>query len=411
MNATQTLVSQRPAPADAGDCVAFLDDHDTQDIVASVAPRFFNAPLVRRGDHGSALEYLRQAPAPRLLIIDFGDGGTPTAAMLSLTAAFDEETALIGIGSVNDVALYHELLDAGVADYLVKPVTEKALTNALSRALKRRPRSDLAPAEARRIIVTGARGGVGASTLAGNLAWLLAEERRQSTVLVDLDLDFGTVALSFNIEPTHGLREALESPARIDSLFVASAVKKLGQHLSVLATEETANGEIRVGLDAAGSLIKALGQVNDRIVIDLPRAEFRRHQKLLRLADHVVVVCEPTLSSLRDTIRLLDTTPELAPDAAVSVVANNCGAHQAMRLGDFQAALGRKVDFVVPEDRKAFNEAANVGRPVVEQARRSKSAKAMRAIVEAIEGQSHAPRGAQAGIARLWSRAVSNRRD
>jgi len=411
MNAAETLVTRESLAPVAGDCIAFLYDRDTQEIVANVAPRFFESPLVRQGDHRAALEYLRQAEAPRLLIVEFGTGAAPAAAMLPLTAAFDEETALIGIGSVNDVALYHELLDAGVADYLVKPVTEKALTHALSRALKRHRRSDAVTAEARQIIVTGARGGVGASTLAVNLAWLLAEERRKNTVLVDLDLDFGTVALSLNIEPTRGLREALESPARIDSLFLSSAVKKLGHHLSVLATEEPTNGEIKVGVDAADSLIKALGQVNDRLVIDLPRADFRRHQKVLRTADHVVAVCDPTLASLRDTIRLLDTTSELTPEAAVCVVVNNCGTHQAMRLGDFQAALGRKVEFVIPEDRKALNGAANVGRPVVEQARYSKSAKAMRAIVEAIEGRSSAPRGAQAGIAKLWSWAASKRRD
>lgn len=409
MNTAQTLPESGLTPPISGECVAFLDDRDTQDTVASVTPRFFDAPLIRQGDHRTALEYLRQAPAPKMLIVDFGNGVTPTAAMLPLTAAFDEQTTLIGIGSVNDVSLYHELLDAGVADYLVKPVTEKALANALSRVLKHRPDADTGASAARRIVVTGARGGVGATTMAVNLAWLLAEERRQHTALVDLDLDFGTVALSLNIEPTRGLREALESPARIDGLFISSSVTKLGQRLSVLATEESANGEIKIGVDAAGSLIKALGQVNDRIVIDLPRAEIRRHHKVLQAADHIVVVCEPTLSSLRDSIRLIDVITEAAPDAGVSVVANRCGgAHQAMRLGDYEKALGRKVDFVVPEDRKAFNEAANVGRPVVEQARHGKAAKVVRGIVEAIEGK---PQGAQTGFARLWPWAASKGRD
>ena len=86
--------------------------------------------------------------------------------------------------------------------------------------------SEEEPVETPRIAVIGTRGGVGATSVAANLAWLLAEETKLKTALIDLDLWFGTVALSLDIEPTRGLREALENPARIDSLFVSSATAK-----------------------------------------------------------------------------------------------------------------------------------------------------------------------------------------
>src|SRR3546814_9600249 len=82
-----------------------------------------------------------------------------------------------------------------------------------------------------------------------NLAWLIAEERKHKTVLVDLDLEFGTIALSLDLEPTRGLREALENPARVDGLFIASATAKLTDNLSIMATEENMTAEAQYNQD------------------------------------------------------------------------------------------------------------------------------------------------------------------
>src|SRR3546814_9710776 len=102
-------------------------------------------------------------------------------------------TKIIGIGSINDSSVYREIVDSGACDYLVKPVTEKALVSALNRTEEaQHPQLvQSAPEEKARIAVIGSRGGVGSSTLAMNLAWLIAEERKHKTVLVDLDLEFG----------------------------------------------------------------------------------------------------------------------------------------------------------------------------------------------------------------------------
>src|SRR3546814_13142547 len=120
------------------------------------------------------------------------------------------------MGSVNVIAVYRAIVDSGACDYLVKPVTEKALVSALNRTeeLQQVNVVETAPEEKARIAVIGSRGGVGSSTFAVNLAWILAEERKYKATLIDLDLEFGTIALSLDLEPTRGLREALENPAR-----------------------------------------------------------------------------------------------------------------------------------------------------------------------------------------------------
>jgi pilus assembly protein CpaE len=226
----------------AVECIAFVSDNQTHGVVSNVLEEQFNDPVVRDGSTAQVIEYLSEASPPGILIVDLSDSASPLTAIMSLTAALTEETRIIGIGSVNDITLYREIVDAGATDYVVKPVTEKALTLALQRVNE--PTAGVtAPQDQdrkqERIAVIGARGGVGVSTVATNIAWYFSQELNNKTVLVDLDLEFGTVALSLDLEPTRGLREALENPSRIDSLFISSATAKLTDNLSVMATEET----------------------------------------------------------------------------------------------------------------------------------------------------------------------------
>ena len=123
-------------------------------------------------------------------------------------------------------------------------------------------------------------------------------------------------------------------------------------------------------------------------MVDLPRPTFGIRNQTLRAASHIVLVTELGLSGLRDTIRLLGNVEEAAPKAKVVVIANRGGGdQQAMRLPDFQKALGRKVDLLVPEEPKAFNEAANTGKPLVHFAARSKAAKALQKVIGDLMGK------------------------
>ena len=373
------------------ECIAFVGDNQTHGVVSDVAREYFPNVVVRDGDPSDALAFLSEAPAPKVLIVDLGDDDQAMSTMLSFTTAFPEDTRLIGIGELNDIELYRELTNAGVTDYLVKPVSERALAAAFKKTEEPPDPGTSAGREkkdTKNIVVLGTRGGVGSSTLAVNLSWLFAEVYKKKTALVDLDLEFGTVALSLDLEPSRGLREALENPNRIDSLFIASATSKLTNNLSVMATEEALSGDITCESEAIEILFETIARGNDCIVVDLPRPAFAMRYPTLQAANHIVLVCELSLAGLRDTIRLLGNVEESAKGKPITVVANHSGgAQQAMRLPDFQSALGRKVDLVIPDDPKAFNEAANNGKPVVHCAVRSKAAKGFQDLAEKIVGK------------------------
>ena len=377
----------------SSDCIAFVTDNQTFGVVQMVSEQYFESPAIRDGSTKEVMEHIAHASPPRAVIVDLSDASEPLTDVLTLSSALGDSSCLIAIGTVNDINLYRDMIEAGVSDYLVKPVTEKSLAMAFEHMHTPEPEQNQAkPERTQRVVVVGARGGVGSSAVAVTLAWLLAEEQQRRTALVDLDLEFGTVALSLDLEPTHGLREALENPSRLDSLFISSAIAKVNDRLSVLATEETMTGDVEFNPSAIEILFDTLARNNDSIVIDLPRAAVGFRHRVLKAATHVVLVTDLTLASLRDAIRILSMIDESAPNTPVTVVANRAGRKDdAMSKGDFQKTLGRKVDYVVAEDRRALKQAADSGKPLPVSAKSSKVVGSVRDIAKKLSPGKGAP--------------------
>jgi len=277
-----------------------------------------------------------------------------------------------------------------VSDYLVKPVSEKALSDAVARDRSAPQAPEPTATEktpANIVAVIGTRGGVGASTVAANCAWIIAQEQKRQTTLLDLDLQFGTIALALDIEPTRGLREALENPTRIDSLFLSSAAAKLSDRLTVLAAEEAVDGEVRFDPSAIDLLLGEINRSSQFVFVDLPRTGSIGRTRLLQMASQIVVVTDVTLAGLRDCIRLIAMLERAAPQAKLIVAANRAGrVENGLSKAEFEKALGRKVDIVLPEDSKALAASVNRGKPLPVVAKTSKFVGGLRQIVRRLDG-------------------------
>ena len=377
------------------ECVAFVADPETHGAVSQVCQIHFPGLQVHNGGTKEAVDYLAAGAPPKVLIVDVSDSSNPLSAMLPIIAAFAEDTRVIAIGAVNDIELYREMIDAGISDYLVKPIGEKALTFAVERAQQRKPAAVMASEPETRVVadtgkrslvaVMGTRGGVGASTLAMNLAWLMANEHKRETMLVDLDLQGGTIALALDVEPSHGLREVLDNPNRIDSLFLTSVATKCGERLHVLAAEEAVDDEVHFNTSAVSLLIDELKKNSASVIVDLPRNAPGARAVVLAAATEIVMVTDLTLAGLRDAIRLFTMVQQVAPSARVVFVANRDGGREGtVSKAEFEKALGKPIQFILPEDAKANQAAANAGKPVVAASASSKMSTALKTLAKSL---------------------------
>jgi pilus assembly protein CpaE len=218
--------------------------------------------------------------------------------------------------------------------------------------------------------VIGVRGGVGASTIATSLAWLLGEKAHRTTALLDLDVHFGTGALALDLEPGRGLTDAIENPSRIDGLFIERAMVRANERLSVLSAEAPINQPLVTDGTAFFQLQEEMRNAFESTVLDLPRHMLIQYPHLVHDAHVAVVVSELTLAATRDTIRILAWLKSNAPQTKVVVVANRMPSGGALEISrkDFEQSIERDVDVVFPDDGKLAAQAAKLGKPMAEVA-------------------------------------------
>lgn len=355
-----------------------------------------------------AVRRLGRMPTPTTLVIDLSGAGDPLAGLAPLAEVCDEDTLVIAVGPVNDITLYRTLIGLGLQDYLVKPVTAGDFTAALQRA-GRSAAADPDAAKAGRITaVVGARGGVGATSVAINLAWLLAHEHKRRVALVDLDLFFGTCGLALDLDLGRGFREALENPARIDGLFIERAMIRESDNLFVLSGEEALDYSISYDPSAIELLTDHLRRDFQHVVVDLPRFASRTQISMLTAPASLLIVADPSLSSMRDTQRLLAFTKKTAPSSEIIIALNKVGAQKAAELtrGDFEKGIEAKVDILIPHDGKAFAACVGSGKALPKVANGSKAARALRQLA----ASALAPAGGSGQAASVLSRLFGARR-
>ena len=379
-------------PSNRDPFAAFICDDNAIDVIRPVVVELGWAPeKCNKGGLRNAVQSLSVSASPAILVVDLSESGDPLNDINALAEVCEPGTVVIAIGQVNDVRLYRDLLSSGIQDYLLKPLSAQQVHDALNQALAVfiAPKGGDADGVQRHIstAVVGTRGGVGASTLATSLAWLLSEQHKAPTALLDLDVHFGTGALSLDLEPGRGLSDAIENPSRIDPLFIERAMVRAGDNLSILSAEAPISEPLMTDGSAFMQLEDEFRQAFEMTVIDLPRNMLINFPQLMADVNLVLLTCELTLASARDTIRILSWLKTNAAHALPMIVANKVQPALAeISKADFEASIERKIDFVVPYDFKAASNAAKLGQVFVDASRSSKATAAIRQIAERVIG-------------------------
>jgi pilus assembly protein CpaE len=370
--------------------MALVADEVTREAVSRAAAQLgWSDIVVKAGGVAKATRAIDGAKAPAVLLVDIAEDEQADGALGELVKKCGPATRVLAIGTMNDVTLFRRLAARGVADYLVKPVSSELLCDALRRAVQSESEGSDAKDHARTHAVIGARGGVGASTVALSVAWLLSQEHKLQTALVDLDLHFGNLALSLDLEPGRGLRQALEHPERTDNLLLASAMVKGDEKLPILAAEESLEDMLTFEPEGATALLAALEQDYGNLVVDLPRALDAAARQVLAVADTTIIVTDLSLAALRDAFRLTGLIKSLGNNNTPMIVANQVGALHRGEIGksEFERGFGSPVDFLVPFDAKAARAMAVSGKPLPAAEPSSKAAVELRNIAARISGQ------------------------
>lgn len=343
---------------------------------------------VQMGGLIAALEAYKNAATPNVILIEhLGSGVDLIAGLDTLSEVCDAGTKVVVIGRLNDIVLYRELVRRGVSDYLVAPLSPIELVRTFSGLFN----SPDAEPLGRIVAVIGAKGGVGASTVAHNVAFAVAKDLRLNAVVADMDLAFGTAGLDFNQDPPMGIADAVFSPDRIDGAFIDRLLSKCTDHLSLLASPATLDREYDFNPDAFDSIFDALRGSIPYIVLDLPHVWTAWSKRALIGADEVLFVGAPDLANLRNIKNMYDFVRAARPnDKPPLYLLNQLGMPKRpeVRVADFSKALDADPAALIPFDPQLFGTAANNGQMIAEVNANHKVAEIFVTLAKSLTGRS-----------------------
>lgn len=330
---------------------AFVRDQDSEGTVRQALANLGirDADFVS-GNVETAISALAKSSSPRLLLVDVSGIADPVARINALADVCEPNTSVIVIGDRNDIVLYRDLKYAGVSEYFFKPLVSDLITRACNAVLTGGVTTQ-ANRTGKLVFVLGVRGGVGATTIAVNTAWHLAETRQRWVMLLDLDLQNGDAALQLDETPSHALREAVEHPERVDKLFLERAVTPVERRIDLLAALEPLGEKIKFDENAIVTLLENLLNRYRFIFVDLPANQAPQLIQALTLPCIFVLVSDGTLASARDVARWRAWIGSSSPERTVLHVLNKHGSPDGLPDGEFARAVGKAPDVIIPYDR------------------------------------------------------------
>ena len=385
------------APAPRVSVQAFCETAETAAAVRSAGEdrRLSKAHLsIQMGGMAAAIEAYHTVPTPNVIILETEGRSDILAGLDQLATVCDAGTRVVVIGTINDAAPYRELVRRGVSDYVIGPVDTLDVVRSICSLFS----ASEAVAVGRIIAIVGAKGGVGASTVAHNVAWAIARDLALDSVVIDLDLAFGTAGLDYNQDPTQGIANAVFSPDRLDTAYMDRLLSKCTEHLSLLAAPATLEQVYDFGANAFDSVFDTLRMTTPCIVLDIPHQWSGWTKRALVGADDILIVAEPDLANLRNTKNMLSLLKAARPnDRAPLYCLNQVGMPKRPEIGarGFAKAIESQPIAAIRFDPRLFGTAANNGQMIAELAAKHRTTEMFLQIAQRLTGRGEIkkPRG------------------
>jgi pilus assembly protein CpaE len=346
--------------------VGFVMDDGSAAALQSGLAGLDQAVEIKRGTIHHAVRFLEKDTNLQSIVVDIGDSDDPIVALEDLSRVCPPDVTVTVIGESTDIAFYRALINGmGVAEYLPKPITRDSVQTLL--------RPHLVGDEAERstergghvVVICGAQGGAGATSIAANLALLLAETAKANVALLDLHLQDGEAAVMFGVRPGPGLRIALEDPLRADTLFLERTAIEVDPRVKLIAAAESLDEEMEITEAGVRHVLTLLRQKFNFIIVDLPVPVRPAMRPVIAQARHVLVLLEAEVTGLRNAVGLRELISKIAGANRMFTVLNRAERPGGLSRAMITKGLGGPPDIVIPDLGKRMTEAVNMGIPAV----------------------------------------------
>ncbi|WP_162654479.1 CpaE family protein [Lentilitoribacter sp. Alg239-R112] len=359
---------------------------------------------INQGSILAAASMFETSPTPNLLVIESSlDRSGLMDELQKLASVCDRDTHVVVIGNNNDIGLYRELMRNGIAEYMVKPVSMADVIDTMASIFV----DPEAEPVGKTVAFFGAKGGVGASTLAHNCGWGISNLFSSGVILADLDLAYGTANLNFDCDPLQGMAEALFSQTRIDDVYMDRLLEKCSEHMSLLAAPSMMDKTFDIDEDAFLPVIEILQRSAPITIFDVPHVWNAWTHKLLAAVDTVVVCATPDLANLRNAKNIFDVLGKARPnDPIPHLILNQVGMPKRpeISVSDFCDPFDVDPLAVVPFDAALFGNAANSGRMISEMEPKSPTAETISQISHILTGRTEVKKQKTSPLAGLLSK-------
>lgn len=326
---------------------------------------------------------------PDLLILELGNNGDKE---------FEVIEPLLNSGSVGEVFLTSENSDSamllqamrtGAKEFFSQPLKEQEVRQALERLKKRRSTvAHRSPSKSGQIVnILGSKGGVGATTVAVNLAVSMALNKGvQSAALVDMNMVFGEIPLFLSLKPNHHWGEIIKHIDRLDSTFLMNVLSPHTSGVHVLSSPSSLNGNQPATPETVSSLLNLMQTMFDFVVIDAGQSLNDTSLRVLEMCDNVLLVSLLSLPYLSNTNKLLASFSRLGyvPRERVKVVVNRYHKNSDISLKDAEEAIEERIFWTIPNDYKTTMSAINHGKPLPQIASRASVTKSIVGLADAL---------------------------
>lgn len=370
--------------------VAFVRDRQSEDVVQRFADeQNFNQTFIKVGPIDDAIDHLTKMPrSPAALLVDVSATPMPLSELARLAAVCEPSVSVIVIGETNDVGLYRNLLEVGVQDYLVKPLTLELLRRSLGG--NGQGQSARQSRTGKVIGFAGTRGGVGVTTVAAGLARHLAMVAHRRIAYIDMNLHGGAANTLLGLKSNNGLLDVLRDADRLDPQFVERSLVAHDDRLFVLSAELPYGETFKPQERALADLLERLKPHFHYILLDLPGQGHALTHTALAEVQLLYLLADASIHSAREVLRFTRYLDGIDRAPSMSVLLNTPNASQRghLKTADFAAAIGCNVLLELPFDGAALAAAENLGEPIAPG--KSRFGDAIEALADGLSGRSSA---------------------